>query len=198
MAILHGGSWSTLVNFYSFLKECSIKQIGFIFSTGIGHPANDVHIMLDTHHFEEIFGSCNRCSFGVKRHSPGVRGEIIVEGNNIFKLLVRRNREGFQIRVHQLKGLGSTSFIFWESLIGHLAKSTSRANTVLSRKVNLQEVLHMLLCVSEDFLTGVPESLVHNVIIDFAHGGDIVRSNYRDRSNPKNDVVIVFWVWPKP
>ena len=81
-----------------------------------------------------------------------MRGEIVVEGNNIFKLPVRRNREGFQIRVHQLEGLGSTSFIFWESSIGHLPKSTSRANTVLSRKVDLQEVLHMLLRTLEDFL----------------------------------------------
>jgi len=152
VAILHGGSRSTLVYFNSFLKECSIKQIGFILSTGIGHPANDVHIMLDAHHFKEIFGSRNRCSFGVKRHSPGVRGEIVVEGNNIFKLLVRRNQEGFEIRVHQFKGLGSMSFILWESSIGHLAKSTSRANTVLSRKVDLREVLRMLLRASEDFL----------------------------------------------
>jgi len=154
--------------------------------------------MLDAHHFKKIFGSRNRCSFGAKRHSPGMRGEIIVEGDNIFEFPVRCNREGFQIRVHQLERLGSTSFILWESSIGHLAKSTSRANTVLSRKVDLREVLHMLLRTSEDFLRGVPESPVHNVIIDFAHGGNIVRSNYRDRSNPKNDIAIVFWVWPKP
>ena len=154
--------------------------------------------MLDTHHFKEIFGSHNRCSFGAKRHSPGVRGKVVVKGNNIFKLPVRRNREGFQIRVHQLKGFGSMSFIFWESSIGHLAKSTSRANTVLSRKMDLWEALCMLLCTLEDFLRGVPESPVHNVVIDFAHRGDIVRSNYWDRSNPKNDVAIVFWVWPKP
>jgi len=152
VAILHGGSRSTLVNFYSFLKECSIKEIRFIFSASIRHPANDMHIVLDAHHFKEIFGSRNCCSFGAKRHSPGMRGEIIVEGNNIFKLLVRHNQEGFQIRVHQLKGLGSTSFVLWESSIGHSAKSTSRANTVLSRKVNLREVLHMLLHASEDFL----------------------------------------------
>ena len=137
MAILHGGSRSTLVYFNSFLKECLIKQIGFILSTGIGHPANDLHIMLDAHHFEKIFGSCNRCSFGAKRHSPGMRGEVIIEGNNIFKLPVRCNWEGFEIRVHQLERLGSTSFVLWESSIGHLAKSTSRANTVLSRKVDL-------------------------------------------------------------
>jgi len=127
-----------------------------------------------------------------------MRGEIVVEGNDIFKLPVRRNREGFEIRVHQLKGRGSTSFILWESSIGHLAKSTSRANTVLSRKVDLREALRMFLRASEYFLRGVPESLVHNVVIDFAHRGDIVRSNYRDRSNPKNDVAIIFWVWPKP
>jgi len=154
--------------------------------------------VLNAHHFEEIFGSCNRCSFGAKRHSPGVRGKVVVEGNNIFKLPVSHNREGFEIRVHQLKGRGSMSFIFWESLIGHFAKSTSRANTVLSRKVDLREALCMLLHASEYFLRGVPKSPVHNVVIDFAHRGDIVRSNYRDRSNPKNDVAIIFWVWPKP
>ena len=77
--------------------------------------------------------------------------------------------------MHQLKGLGSMSFIFWESLIEHLAKSTSRANTILSRKVDLREALYILLRASEDFLQGVPESPVHNVIIDFAHGGNIVK-----------------------
>jgi len=127
-----------------------------------------------------------------------MRSKVVVEGNNIFKLPVRRNREGFEIRVHQLEGLGSTSFILWESSIGHLAKSTSRANTVLSRKVNLREALRILLRASEYFLRGVPESPVHNVVIDFGHGADIVRSNYRDRSNPKNDIAVVFWVWPKP
>ena len=40
----------------------------------------------------------------------------------------------------------------------------------------------MFVCMSEDFLQGVPKSLVHNVIVDFAHGGDIVRSNCQDRS----------------
>jgi len=150
--ILHGGSRSTLIYFNSFLKECSIKQIGFILSAGIGHPSNNVRIMLHAHHFKEIFGSRNHCSFGAKKHGPGVRGEIVVEGNNIFKLPVQCNWEGFQIRMHQLKRLGSTSFVLWESSIGHLVKSTSRANTVLSRKVDLQEVLHMLLRTSEDFL----------------------------------------------
>jgi len=81
-----------------------------------------------------------------------MRGVIVVEGNNVFKLPVRRNWEGFEIRVHQLKGLGSTSFVLWESSIGHFAKSTSRANTVLSRKVDLQEALRMFLRASEDFL----------------------------------------------
>jgi len=51
------------------------------------------------------------------------------------------HREGFEIRVHQLKGLGSTSFILWESSIGHFSKSTSRANTILGRKVNLQKAV---------------------------------------------------------
>jgi len=152
VAILHGSSWSTLVYFNSFLKECSIKEIGLVFSTSIKHPANNVRIMLDMHCFKEIFGSRDRCSFGAKRHGPGVRGEIVVEGNNIFKLPVQCNQEGFEIRVHQLKGRGSTFFILWESSIGHLAKSTSRANTVLSRKVDLQEVLCMFLHASEDFL----------------------------------------------
>ena len=125
-----------------------------------------------------------------------MRSEIVVEGNDIFKLPVRRNREGFEIRVHQLEGLGSTSFIFWESSIGHFAKSTSRANTILSRKVDLREALHMLLRASEYFLRGVPESPVHNVVIDFAHRGDIVRSNYQDRSNPKNDIAVILWSGP--
>jgi len=101
-------------------------------------------------------------------------------------------------RLDKLKELGSTSFILWESLIGHLAKSTSRANTVLSWKVNLQEALHMFLHMSEDFLWGVPESLVHNIIVDFAHRGNIDRSNCLNRSNPKNNMAIIFWVWPRP
>jgi len=88
MAILHGSLWSTLVNFYSFLKECSIKEIRFILSASIGHPANDVRIMLYVHHFKEIFGSHNHCSFGAKRHSPGMRGKVIIESDNIFKLPV--------------------------------------------------------------------------------------------------------------
>jgi len=74
-----------------------------------------------------------------------MRSKVVVESNNIFKLPVRRNQEGFEIRVHQLKGLGSTSFVLWESSIGHLAKSTSRANTILSRKVDLREALHVFL-----------------------------------------------------
>jgi len=79
VAILHGSSWSTLIDFNSFFKECSIKKIRFIFSAGIGHPSNDMCTMLDMHHFEEIFGGHNHCSFGVKRHSPGVRGKVVVE-----------------------------------------------------------------------------------------------------------------------
>ena len=43
---------------------------------------------------KEIFGGCNGCGFGVQCHSPGVRGEIVVEGDNIFELLVRRDWEG--------------------------------------------------------------------------------------------------------
>ena len=152
MAILHGGSWSTLIYFDSFFKECSIKEIRFILSAGIRHPANDMRIVLNTHHLKKIFGSHNRCRFGAKRHSPGMRGEIVVESDNIFEFPVQHNREGFQVREHQLEGLGSTSFVLWESLIGHLANSTSRANTILSRKVDLREALHMLLHTSEDFL----------------------------------------------
>ena len=100
MAILHGGPWSTLVYLYPLFKECSIKQIGLVFSTSIRHPANDVHIMLNVHHLKKIFGSYNGCGFGAQCHSPGVRGEIIVEGGDIFKLLVQHNWEGFEIRVH--------------------------------------------------------------------------------------------------
>ena len=36
--------------------------------------------------------------------------------------------------------------------------------------------VHML----KDFLREVPESLVHNVVINFARGGNIVRSNCWD------------------
>ena len=79
------------------------------------------------------------------------------------------------------------SFILGENSIGHLAKSTSRANTILSQKVDIRKALHMFARTSEDFLQGVHKSLVHNIIIDFAHGGDIVRSNCQDRSNPKNN-----------
>ena len=52
----------------------------------------------------------------------------------------------------------------------------------------------MFACTSEDFLQEVPESLVHNVIVDFAHGGDIVRSNCRDRSNHKNNTMFILGV----
>ena len=47
-----------------------------------------------------IFGSCNGCSFGAQCHSPGVRGKIVVEGDNIFELLVQSDWKGFEIRVH--------------------------------------------------------------------------------------------------
>jgi len=50
-----------------------------------------------------------------------MRGVVIVEGDNILKFLVQHNQEGFEIRVHQLERLGSTSFVLWESSIGHLA-----------------------------------------------------------------------------
>ena len=90
------------------------------------------------------------------------------------------------------------SFILRESSIGHLAKSTSRANTILSRKVDIRKALHMFAHMSEDFLRGVPKSLVHNVIVDFAHGGNIVRSNCRDRSNPKYNTVFVLRIHTEP
>ena len=51
---------------------------------------------------------------------------------------------------------------------------------------------------SENFLQGMPKSPVHNVIIDFAHRGNIVRSNCRDRSNPKDNTAFIFWVWLEP
>ena len=57
-------------------------------SASIGHPANDVCIMLNAHHFKEIFGGCNGCGFGVQCHSPGMRGEIVIVGNDIFELPV--------------------------------------------------------------------------------------------------------------
>ena len=56
----------------------------------------------------------------------------------------------------------------------------------------------MFACMSEDFLLQVPESPVHNVIIDFAHGGNIVRSNCQDRSNPKNNTAFILGVHTKP
>ena len=56
----------------------------------------------------------------------------------------------------------------------------------------------MFACMSKDFLRGVPESPVHNVVIDFAHGGNIVRSNCWDRSNPKNNTVFILGIHAKP
>ena len=103
-----------------------------------------------------------------------MRCEIVVESDNIFVFPVRRNRERLQVRVHKLKWFGGTSFILRESSIGHLAKSTSRADTVFSREVNLRKALLMLLRMSEYCLRGVPKSPVHNVVVDFAHGGDII------------------------
>ena len=76
--------------------------------------------------------------------------------------------------MHKLESFGGTSRVFRECLIGHLAKSTSRANAVLSGEVDLRKALRMLLRMSEYCLRGVPESPVHNVIVDFAHGGNIV------------------------
>ena len=100
--------------------------------------------------------------------------------------------------MHKLKWFEGMSFILRKCSIGHLAKSASRANTVLRREVDLGEAQHMLLRSMEYVLRGVPKSLVHNVIIDFAHGGDEVRSNCWDRSNPKNNTTFVFWVWSEP
>ena len=42
----------------------------------------------------------------------------------------------------------------------------------------------MLLNTLGYLLGEVPKSLVHSVIDDVAHRGDVVRSNYWDRSNP--------------
>ena len=64
------------------------------------------------------------------------------------------------------------SFILRDGLIGYFSKSTPRANTILRWKVDIQKVLCMFACILEDFLQGVPESPVHDVIINFAHGGD--------------------------
>ena len=89
--------------------------------------------------------------------------------------------------MHKLESFGGTSRILRECSIGHFAKSTSRADTVLCREVNLRKALRMLLRMSEYCLRGMPESPVHNVVVDFAHGGNIVRSNCRDRSNPISD-----------
>ena len=89
-------------------------------------------------------------------------------------------------------------FIPWEGSIGHFAKSTSRANTILSRKVDIWKALHMFVRTLEDFLRGVPKSLVHNVIVDFAHGGNIVKSNCQDRSNPKNNTAFILRIHTKP
>ena len=50
----------------------------------------------------------------------------------------------------------------------------------------------------EDFLQGLPESPVHNVVIDFAHGGNIVRSNCWDRSNPKKNTMFILGIYTKP
>ena len=86
--------------------------------------------------------------------------------------------------MHKLESFGGTSRVLRESSIGHLAKSTSRANTILGREVNLRKALRMLLRMSEYCLQGVPKSPVHNVVVDFAHGGNIVGSNCGDRSNP--------------
>ena len=72
----------------------------------------------------------------------------------------------------------------WTFCQGH-----SRANAVLSREVNLQKALHMLLHMLEYCLRGMLKSLVHNVIVDFVHGGNVVRSNCGDRSDPICDMV---------
>ena len=127
-----------------------------------------------------------------------MRCEIVIKSDNIFVFPVRRDQERLQVRVHKLKWFGGTSFILRESSIGHFAKSTSRANTVLRREVDLGEAQRMLLCSTEYVLQGVPKSPVHNVVIDFAHGGDKVRSNCWDRSNPKNNTTFVFRVWSEP
>ena len=86
--------------------------------------------------------------------------------------------------MHKLKSFGGTSRVLRECSIGHFSKSTSRADAILSGEVDLRKALHMLLRMSEYCLQGVPKSPVHNVVVDFAHGGNIVGSNCGDRSNP--------------
>ena len=76
--------------------------------------------------------------------------------------------------MHKLKSFGGTSRVLRECLIGHFAKSTSRADAVLSGEVNLRKALRILLRMSEYCLRGMPESPVHNVVVDFAHGGNVV------------------------
>ena len=51
---------------------------------------------------------------------------------------------------------------------------------------------------SEDFLRGVPKSPVHNVVINLAHGGNVVRSHCQDRSDPKNNIMFILRICAKP
>ena len=90
--------------------------------------------------------------------------------------------------MHKLESFGGTSRVLRECSIGHLAKSTSWADTILCREVDLQKALRMLLRMLEYCLRGMPKSPVHNVVVDFAHGGNIVRSNCGDGSDPIGDM----------
>ena len=70
--VLHGSPWSTLVNDYPLFEECSITCIGLVFTASLGHPALDLRVLLDANQFKEVLCRHYHCSFGAKRHSPGV------------------------------------------------------------------------------------------------------------------------------
>ena len=78
-----------------------------------------------------------------------------------------RNR----LRLRPVAGFLPVQQLDFETL---LAKSTSRADAILSREVDLWKTLCMLLRMLEYCLQGVPKSPVHNVVVDFANGGNVV------------------------
>ena len=105
--------------------------------------------------------------------------------------------KGLRSECMSSKGLVAHLSFSGKAQLGILPRA-HRANTILSWKVDILEMLCMFVCTLEDFLQGVPKSPVHNVIINFAHGGNIVRSNCGDRSNPKNNATLIFWICTKP